>query len=70
MIWRLSKQKWANRGNQKQGFTGNRIEAALRNGMAIYLTAMSAAALFLSVMLYTELLAMPSWGFVRTMLFS
>lgn len=70
MIWRLSKQKWANRGNQKQGFAGNRIEAALRNGMAIYLTAMSAAALFLSVMLYTELLAMPSWGFVRTMLFS
>jgi mannuronan synthase len=69
MLWRLSKQKWANRGNQKAGFSGNRFEAMARNAMAVYLTGMSTCALFLAVVLYTELLTVPSWGFVRNMLF-
>ncbi len=70
MLWRLSKQKWANRGNQKQGFAGDGFTAMLRGAMAVYLTALSAAGLFLSVMLYTELLTVPSWGFVRALIFS
>ncbi len=69
MLWRLSKQKWANRGNQKQGFTGNRLEAMARNGMAVYLTGMSTCALFLAVVIYTELLTVPSWGLVKSMVF-
>ena len=64
MIWRLSKQKWANRGNQKQGFAGNGLVAIAQGAMAIYLTALSTAGLFLAVMLYTELLRIPSFGFV------
>jgi hypothetical protein len=33
--------------------------------MAIYLTAISFAALFLTLMLFTELLVVPSSGFVK-----
>lgn len=70
MLWRLSKQKWANRGNQKQGFSGSRLDALLRDGMAVYLTAMSAAGLFLFVAVFTDLLSVPSLGFLRALLFS
>jgi glycosyltransferase Alg8 len=61
MMWRLAKQKWANRGNQKQGFSGSSLEARFREVMAAYLTALSFAALFLAVMIYTKLLVVPSW---------
>lgn len=70
MIWRLSKQKWANRGNQKVGFIGEGWIAVAKTGMAIYLTLLSLSALFLSVMLYSELLTVPSWTYVRAMFFS
>ncbi len=69
MIWRLSKQRWANRGNQKQGFAGDGWIAMARSGMAIYLTLLSFSGLFMAVMLYTGLLKIPSFGFVLTMLF-
>jgi len=65
MMWRLAKQKWANRGNQKQGFAGPSGLAFFREAMAAYLTAMSVAALFLCVMIYTDLIQVPSWGMVR-----
>ena len=64
MIWRLSKQKWANRGNQTSAQSGSQLVVRLRNGMAVYLTVLSVAALFLSVMIYTRLVELPSWGFV------
>ncbi len=67
MLWRLAKQKWANRGNQKQGFAGNGFIDRFREAMALYLTLVSSAALFLIVMVYTELLALPSFGFVKVM---
>ncbi len=65
MMWRLAKQKWTNRGNQKQGFSGNTGIAVFREVMAAYLTAVSVAALFLVVMLYTKLLHVPTWGMVK-----
>ena len=70
MLWRLSKQKWANRGNQKQGFSGNAMQALMQNAMAAYLTLLSAAGLFLIVIIYTKLLTVPNMGFVRNLLFS
>ena len=68
MMWRLAKQKWANRGNQKQGFTGNGLLEAARDWMAFYLTTLSFAALLLVVMIYTGLLALPSWHTMAMML--
>jgi mannuronan synthase len=65
MLWRLSKQRWANRGNQSAGMGGQTLLARAKDGMAMYLTAISFCGLFLSVMLYTELLSVPSGGFVR-----
>ena len=60
MMWRLAKQKWANRGNQKQGFSGNGWVVAAREWMAFYLTTLSFASLFLVVMVYSELLSVPT----------
>jgi hypothetical protein len=37
--------------------------------MAIYLTAVSAGGLLLAVMLFSELLTIPSAGFVKAMVF-
>ena len=62
MIWRLSKQKWANRGNQKQGFAGEGWIAVFRIWMARYLTVFSFATLFLVVSLYSGLLIVPNWN--------
>ena len=69
MQWRLAKQKWTNRGNQKTGFTGGGGIAIFREVMAFYLTALSFAGVFLSVMIYTKLLTIPSAGFVSAMFF-
>jgi glycosyltransferase Alg8 len=68
IMWRLSKQKWANRGNQRQGFVGDGWVAVARNAMAAYLTTLSAASLFLVVMLYTQLLHVPQWSVVMALL--
>ena len=69
MLWRLAKQKWTNRGNQKQGFAGDGWVAAAREWMAFYMTLLSFAALFLIVMIYTKLLTVPSWDTVRVIIF-
>ncbi|MGL4395033.1 MAG: glycosyltransferase [Hyphomicrobium sp.] len=65
MQWRLAKQKWANRGNQKAGFSGDGWAAVLREAMAFYLTTLSFGALFLIVMIYTKLLTVPTFSFVQ-----
>ena len=69
MLWRLAKQKWANRGNQKAGFSGSSTIALMRNAMASWLTLVSVAGLFLIVMIYTKLLAVPSTGFLIAVFF-
>ncbi len=69
MMWRLAKQKWSNRGNQKQGFSDDGVIEAFRGAMAIYLTVLSACGLFLVVMVFTELLVVPSFDTVMSMLF-
>ena len=68
MMWRLAKQKWANRGNQTAGFSGQSLAAILRERMAQYMTTLSYAALFLGVIIYTELLTVPSFNFVAAVL--
>ena len=69
MMWRLAKQKWANRGNQKQGSSGDRALETFRSAMAIYMTVLSACSLLLVVMLYTELLTVPSVDLVVALVF-
>ena len=69
MIWRLSKQKWANRGNQAAGFAGAGIAPTLRNAMAVWLTTVSVAGLFVIVMVYTQLLTIPTAGYVAAVFF-
>ncbi|MEM7190331.1 MAG: transcriptional regulator, partial [Pseudomonadota bacterium] len=64
-LWRLSKQKWSNRGAQSAGFGGGSMLAMARDWMAMYLTLLSVALLFLGTMLYTGLVEMPSAAFVR-----
>jgi glycosyltransferase Alg8 len=69
MIWRLSKQKWANRGNQKAGFSGDGWLAKAREYMAVYLTALSYASLILGVMVYSGVLAVPKWSMIVALIF-
>ena len=69
MQWRLAKQKWANRGNQKTGFTGGGGMAIFREVMAAYLTTISFASVFLAVMIYTKLITLPSLGLITALIF-
>jgi mannuronan synthase len=69
MQWRLAKQKWTNRGNQKTGFSGGGALTIFREIMAAYLTAVSFASVFLSVMIYTKLISVPSLSFITAMIF-
>lgn len=70
MQWRLAKQKWANRGNQKAGFSGGGAVAMFREIMAAYLTALSFASIFLIVMIYTKLVELPTRGALAALFFS
>ena len=69
ILWRLSKQKWANRGNQKAGFADQSLLARFREWMAAYLTVLSAASLILATIVYTQVLSVPSWNTVKAILF-
>ena len=68
MLWRLSKQRWANRGNQTAGMGGTTLLARAQSFMAVWLTGMSFASLFLAVIFYSDLLTIPSAGFIVSML--
>jgi glycosyltransferase Alg8 len=59
-LFRLSKQKWSNRGNQSAGFGGDSILEKARNTMAFYLTTLYVSMLSLFVLLYSGLLDIPS----------
>ncbi|MEL6289057.1 MAG: glycosyltransferase [Pseudomonadota bacterium] len=68
-LWRLSKQKWANRGNQKAGFSDGGLVEVARNTMAQYLTTLSAAMLVLGTIIYARLLETPDWNFISVFVF-
>jgi mannuronan synthase len=67
MLWRLSKQRWANRGNQSSGQGGDTLLAKAQTFMAAWLTWMSFGGLFLAVIYYSEIMHIPSVGFVLSM---
>jgi mannuronan synthase len=60
MIWRLPKQRWANRGNQSAG-EGAGFAMAARESAARYLTTASVLALLLAGLLVTGVLPVPRW---------
>ena len=64
-LWRLSKQRWSNRGNQSAGMDGAGWLSFYRTWMARYLTVFSVACLFIAVMMYSGLLPLPSPAMIR-----
>jgi glycosyltransferase Alg8 len=67
-LFRLSKQRWTNRGDQRSADGSGMVEA-LRNVMAGYLTTIYVFLLALGVLVYSELLDLPSTVAARTLLF-
>lgn len=66
-LFRLSKQRWANRSDQSAGF-GNSLILRLQNGMAFYLTTLYLAMLALAIIVYSGLLDAPSMNAIRALL--
>jgi glycosyltransferase Alg8 len=58
-LFRLSKQRWTNRGDQKAGFGGG-LADQVRNGVAVYLTAVAMSVLVLTIVSYAGVLRLPS----------
>ena len=58
-IFRLSKQRWTNRGDQTAGFSECWSDR-LRNWMAFYVTTVWVCGLILAVTLYTSILQLPT----------
>jgi glycosyltransferase Alg8 len=69
IIWRLAQQKWANRGDQKAGFSGLGWPDRLRKTMAAYMTALSVTCIVLATVSYTQIIYVPGWNAVRALLF-
>ena len=67
MIWRLPKQRWVNRGNQRSGAGGGMLLTAARNVMAAYLTSLSVLILLISALLLTASVSVPSQPAVRAL---
>ncbi|MCC8429536.1 glycosyltransferase family 2 protein [Reyranella aquatilis] len=58
-LFRLSKQRWTNRGDQKAGFGGG-LADRVRNAVAFYLTSVAMAGLVLTIVSYAGVLRLPS----------
>jgi len=58
-IFRLSKQKWSNRGNQSSE-SGDDLKELARNWMANWCTAVAVSLLVLFTVHYSGLIEMPS----------
>lgn len=58
-LFRLSKQRWTNRGDQMAGFGGG-LADRVRNAVAFYLTVVAMAALVLAIVSYAGILRLPS----------
>ena len=65
MIWRLPKQRWVNRGNQRSGADGGALMSAVRTGMAAYLTGISLAVLLVAALVVTQGSSLPGVNMVR-----
>jgi len=59
-VWRLSKQRWSNRGNQTAGMDSQNLLERFRNTMAFYCTSLSVACLALGTIIYAGLLELPN----------
>jgi len=68
-LFRLSKQRWTNRGNQSSGLDEESLLERARNFMAVYLTSFYMAVLLISIAAYSGLLVVPSLDFAREFLF-
>lgn len=66
-LFRLSKQRWANRGNQSAGFSDSFVER-LRNWTAAYLTLVATAGLALALLSFAGFVQLPT-GYTRDGLF-
>jgi len=60
-IFRLSKQRWSNRGNQTAGMTGESFIEIYRNWMASICTAVAVILLFIATVHYAQIVDMPSY---------
>jgi hypothetical protein len=58
-IFRLSKRCWFNRGDQKSGWSGDRLITMARDRFATYHTRPGVTALFLIVMIVSGLVDVP-----------
>lgn len=67
ILFRLPKQRWTNRGDQTAGFEIG-LQERLRNMMASYLTALYLSALVLAIVVYTNLIPLPSIAMAETVL--
>ncbi len=59
-IFRLSKQRWSNRGNQSAGMGGSGLLETAQNWMATWCTTIAVSLLVLATLHYTKLVAIPS----------
>ncbi len=67
-IFRLSKQKWSNRGNQKSATDGTQLMELFRNTMASWCTTIAVALLALVTLHYSGLLDIPSLEMMKVAL--
>ena len=67
-IFRLSKQRWSNRGNQTAGMDGASLVERARNFMASWCTAVAVALLVIGTMHYAKLIDPPSLNGIRALL--
>lgn len=65
-IYRLSKQRWSNRGNQSAGMGGDSLIETARNSMANWCTATAVMALFLFTLHVSGLLPILPWRVIST----
>ncbi len=67
-LFRLSKQRWSNRGDQRSPEGQGRLEA-FRDGVAVYLTVFYVCLLVVGTISYSELLTLPTMNAILTILF-
>ena len=65
MIWRLPKQRWLNRGDQRAGAGGSHFAGLVRTTMAGYLTMISVAVLLIAALAVTNSVALPGANLMR-----
>lgn len=66
-IFRLSKQRWSNRGNQSAGLGGGSMLEAYRDAMAHWCTMLAVVLLFIVTLHYSKLIMIPSSELLRSL---